>query len=226
MKYTLEYPSELPDAVDDVVSGGRLIAGVGAGYLRSEFSALGVDFDRRAELLDEALGALRSIWTDPETPVRGRGFEAVGPVWLQPPAQRPHPPIWIGGNSKVALRRVVDYGSGWMPLIAPAGMASVIRTAAIQDAEQFGAALDELRARLADAGRDPMSVDVQVVCPHTDIDDEASLRHALDVLDELASYGATWAVVHVDGSSPRAALDFITFFGEAVVRTSRRAGPA
>ncbi|WP_337590210.1 hypothetical protein [Mycobacterium kyorinense] len=82
----------------------------------------------------------------------------------------------------------------------------MIRTAAIEDAAQFGVVLDELRGRLADAGRDPMSVDVQVVCPHIDLDDDASLRHALEVLDELA------------GSSPRAALDFITFFGEAVER--------
>lgn len=201
----------------DVVSGGRLIAGVGAGYLRSEFSALGVDFDRRAELLDEALRALRSIWTDPETPLSGGGFDAVGPVWLQPPAQRPHPPIWIGGNGKAALRRVVEHGSGWMPLITSAEMASVIRTAAIEDAAQFGVVLDELRGRLADAGRDPMSVDVQVVCPHIDVDDDASLQHALEVLDELAGYGANWTVVHVDGSSPQAALDFITFFGEAVI---------
>lgn len=201
----------------DVISGGRLIAGVGAGYLRSEFSALGVAFDRRAGLLDEALQALRSIWTDPETPVSGEDFDAVGPVWAQATVQRPHPPIWIGGNGTAALRRVVEYGSGWMPLIAPTAMASVIRTAAIEDAAQFGAVLDRLRTRLADAGRDPMSVDVQVVCPHIDFADDASLRQARDVLDELAGYGANWAVVHVDGASPHAALDFIRAFGDAVV---------
>jgi probable F420-dependent oxidoreductase len=201
----------------DLLSGGRLIAGVGAGYLHSEFSAVGADFDRRAALLDEALIALRSIWTEPETPVSGKGFAAPGPVCVLPPAQRPHPPIWIGGNGKAALRRVVEHGSGWMPVIAPAGMAAVIRTAAIEDVGQFGVVLAELRGRLADAGRDPEEIDVQVVSPHIDLDDDASLRRALDVLDELADYGANWAVVHVNGSSPQAALDFVRAFGETVI---------
>ena len=124
----------------DILSAGRLIAGVGAGYLRSEFAALGVDVNDRAQLLDEALAALRSIWTDPETPVSGKGFTATSPMWLQPPVQRPHPPIWIGGNTAAAIRRVVQYGSGWMPIIAPAGMASAIGTAAVENADQFGAA--------------------------------------------------------------------------------------
>lgn len=200
----------------DVISGGRLIAGVGAGYLRSEFSAVGVDIGRRAELLDEGLTALRSIWTEPETPFAGADFAAVGRVHLQHPAQRPHPPIWIGGNGAAAIRRVVEHGDGWMPIIAAAGMASTMRTAAIENTEQFGAAVARLRNRLTGAGRDPSTVDIQVVCPHTDLDDAASLRRALDTLAELSEHGATWAVVHVDGSSPQAALDYIKAFGEAM----------
>lgn len=201
----------------DILSGGRLIAGVGAGYLRSEFSALGVDAGRRAELFDEALAALRMIWTDPEKPLRGADFEAVGPLWLQRPVQRPHPPIWIGGNGAAALRRVVEHGNGWMPIIAPAGMASVIGTAAIEDAGQFGAGVRRLRDGLARAGRDPLCVDIQIVCPFVDLDDGASIEAARAVLDELAGYGANWAVVHTDGSSPRAAVDYITAFGETVI---------
>ncbi|MED5811990.1 LLM class F420-dependent oxidoreductase [Mycolicibacterium sp. 050232] len=200
----------------DLVSGGRLIAGVGAGYLRSEFSAVGVDLERRAELLDESLTALRSIWTDPGTPFAGRDFGAVGPVWLQHPAQRPHPPIWIGGNGAAAIRRVVDHGDGWMPIIATTGMAATMRTAAIENADQFGAAVRRLHHRLAAAGRDPRSVDIQVVCPPVDLDDHASIGHAREVLAELAGHGATWAVIHVDGRSPQAAVDYIKAFGEAM----------
>lgn len=200
----------------DLISGGRVIAGVGAGYLRSEFSAVGVDIDRRAELLDEALAALHSIWADPETPFSGQDFGAVGPVALQRTAQQPHPPLWIGGNGAAAIRRVVEHGNGWMPIIAAAGMASTMRTTAIENADQFGTAVQRLRERLADAGRDPSSVDIQVVCPHIDLEDEASLRHAREVLAELAGHGATWAVVHVDGSGPDAALDYIKAFGEAM----------
>jgi probable F420-dependent oxidoreductase len=201
----------------DILSGGRLIAGVGAGYLRSEFTALGVDVDDRAQLLDEALAALTSIWTDPETPVSGKGFTATSPMWLQPPVQRPHPPIWIGGNTAASVRRVVQYGSGWMPLIAPAGMASVIGTAALENADQFGALLCRLRDALADAGRDPESVDVQVICPWIDLDDDSSLRQAQDVLGELAGHGANWAVAHVEAPTPAEAADYIDAFGEAVI---------
>ncbi|KDE99122.1 F420-dependent oxidoreductase [Mycolicibacterium aromaticivorans JS19b1 = JCM 16368] len=201
----------------DILSGGRLIAGVGAGYLRSEFSALGVEVDDRAELLDEALAALRAIWTDPETPVSGRGFTATGPMWLQPPVQRPHPPIWIGGNTAAAARRVVEHGSGWMPLIAPSGMASAIGTAALEDTAAFGARLGRLRQALADAGRDPETLDVQVICPWIDLDDDSSLRRAQDTLGELAGYGANWAVARVEAPTPAAALDYIDAFGEVVI---------
>ena len=201
----------------DLVSGGRLIAGVGAGYLRSEFAAVGVAMDRRAELLDEALGTLRSIWTEPETPVTGTDFGAVGPVWGQRPIQRPHPPIWIGGNGAAAIRRVVEHGDGWMPIIAPPGMAATMRTATIENTEQFGTAAGRLRDRLSEVGRDPWSVDIQVVCPHTDLDDAAAVRHARERLAELAEHGATWAVVHVDGASPQSALDYMRAFGELVI---------
>ena len=201
----------------DLVSGGRLIAGVGAGYLRSEFAAVGVAMDRRAELLDEALAALQSIWFDPETPVSGADFEAVGPIWGQRPVQSPHPPIWIGGNGAAAIRRVVEHGDGWMPIIAPPGMAASMRTATIENAEQFGAAVQRLHHRLDDAGRDPSSVDIQVVCPYVDLEDDASLRRARDVLAELAGYGATWALVHVDSSSPQAALDGIKKLGATLI---------
>ena len=201
----------------DILSGGRLIAGVGAGYLRSEFAALGVDVEDRARLLDEALAGVRSIWTDPETPFSGEGFTAVSPMWLQPPVQRPHPPIWIGGNSTAALRRVVQYGNGWMPLIAPAGLAATIGTATLEDAGQFGTRLARLRDAMADAGRDPQALDVQVICPWIDLDDNASVRQATEILSELAAYGANWAVAHVDPAGPRAACDYIAAFGEAVI---------
>lgn len=201
----------------DILSAGRLIAGVGAGYLRSEFAALGVDVDDRARLLDEALTALRSIWTEPEKPFSGQGFAATGPMWLQPTVQRPHPPIWIGGNTAASLRRVVEHGSGWMPLIAPAGMASVIGTAALEDARQFGTRLGRLRDALADAGRDPQTLDVQVICPCIDLDDASSLQRAADVLGELAEYGANWAVAQVGKTDPGAAIEYIDAFGEVVI---------
>lgn len=205
----------------DLVSGGRLIAGVGAGYLRSEFAAVGVDFDRRADLLDEALAALWSIWMDPEIPVSGSDFGAVGELWLQRPTQRPHPPLWIGGNGRAAMRRVVEYGTGWMPVISTPEYAASMRTVAISDARQFGAAVDRLRGQLDAAGRDPDNLEIQILCPQVDLDDQSAVRRTRDMLDELAGYGATWAVVHVDGSSLQAALDYIEAFGDTIIAQPR-----
>ncbi|MGW5072785.1 TIGR03619 family F420-dependent LLM class oxidoreductase [Rhodococcus sp. NPDC004095] len=201
----------------DIVSGGRLIAGVGAGYLRSEFSAVGVDFDRRAELFDEALAALNAIWTDPQTPVSGKGFAATGALWLQAAHQQPRPPIWIGGNSDAALRRVVEFGNGWMPLITDRAMAAAIRTPAIENADRFSERLGRLRSALEAAGRDPETIDVQVVCPPVDFGDADSVRAARDFLRDMSERGATWAVIHADGSTPRAALDFVETFGRRFV---------
>ncbi|MFC8530031.1 TIGR03619 family F420-dependent LLM class oxidoreductase [Nocardia sp. NPDC057227] len=198
----------------DIVSGGRLIAGVGAGYLRAEFAALGVDHERRAALFDEALGALRSIWTDPASPVSGTGFGAPGETWSQRPVQLPYPPIWIGGNGAAARRRVVVHGDGWMPIIAAARMAAAMRTTALETPEQFGTAVDRLRRDLERAGRDPESVTIQVVCPHFRFDDSASVAEARAVLADLGKRGATSAVVHADGSSPAATAAFLDRFGE------------
>ncbi|CAM2801111.1 TIGR03619 family F420-dependent LLM class oxidoreductase [Skermania piniformis] len=199
----------------DIVSGGRLIAGVGAGYLRSEFAALGVDHERRAALFDEALAALQAIWIEPAAPVSGVGFAAPGRVWLRRPVQQPHPPIWIGGNGAAAIRRVTEYGAGWMPIIADTRLAATMRTAALESAEQFGAAVDRLRTRLEAAGRDPSAVEIQVVCPHFAFADTGSVRTARAILADLANRGATTALIHADAANPAATAAFLDRFGEA-----------
>jgi probable F420-dependent oxidoreductase len=202
----------------DILSGGRLIAGIGAGYLRSEFSALGVDFDQRAALLDGGLDALVRIWTRPDEPVAGDDFAATAPLWLSPPLQRPHPPIWIGGNSKAALRRVVQFGQGWSPVIAPPSMASAVRTAVIDSHEEFGRAVQDLSRQLLAVGRDPATVDIQVDVPVVDFGATDALGQAIERIDEFARLGATWAIVHVDASSVNIAADYISAFSDGVIR--------
>jgi probable F420-dependent oxidoreductase len=203
----------------DLVSNGRLIAAVGAGYLRSEFSALGASFDDRAALLDGGLDALVRIWTEPETPCVGDDFAGIGEMWLQRPIQRPHPPIWIGGNSAAARRRVVRHGQGWCPVIAPKSMTSAIRTATIDDAAGFGRAVVQLRDELTTAGRDPDAVDIQVEVPVIDFEDDVAVRRAVEQLAELESLGATWAIVHVDAASVDAATEYLTAFTETVAKS-------
>lgn len=202
----------------DLLSGGRLTVGVGAGYLRSEFAALGVDFDGRARLFDEQLSSLRSIWTDPVTPVVGAGFGATGPMRLLGPVQRPHPPLWIGGNSRAAIRRTVAVGEGWCPVVAPDLMTTSIRTASIPDVDVLATRIRGLHAALEEAGRDPSTIAVQVEAPVVDLDDRRSIDRAGEMIATMADAGVTHLVVHGDGTSVPASLDHIARFGAEFIR--------
>jgi probable F420-dependent oxidoreductase len=102
----------------DHLSGGRLILGVGTGHLRAEFSALGLDHDRRGDVTDACLAELERIWA---------GDSDL--VVLPGPAQTPRPRIWIGGNSARSLRRAHEHGDGWVPwLIEPERMRQLLET--------------------------------------------------------------------------------------------------
>ena len=97
----------------DVLSGGRLIFGVGVGYLEPEFRALGIPFEHRGPVTDDYLAALRVIWSEARPAYRGR-FVSFDGVQAHPqPAQRPGPPIVVGGHTAAAFRRAVEQGHGW-----------------------------------------------------------------------------------------------------------------
>ena len=98
----------------DTLSGGRVILGMGAGHVEQEFDALGLPFGERGELLDHAVEGVKDAWRAEFT---GTGDDAVG---MRPrPVQQPRPPIWIGGSSRPALRRVAERGDGWIPQGTP-----------------------------------------------------------------------------------------------------------
>jgi probable F420-dependent oxidoreductase len=97
----------------DVVSKGRLIFGLGAGYLEPEFRALGAPFEDRGAVTDEAIEAIKALWTMEKPAYKGRFFSFSG-IDAQPrPVQKPHPPIVVGGMSRLALLRAARYGNGW-----------------------------------------------------------------------------------------------------------------
>lgn len=100
----------------DRLSGGRAILGVGIGHAADEFAALGVPHHRRGAWSDEAIEAVRALWSGGgEVTYHGKhiDFENVSAIAA---SQRPHPPIWVGGNSDGAIRRAVRFGSGWHPI--------------------------------------------------------------------------------------------------------------
>lgn len=118
----------------DVLSGGRLIVGVGVGYVEAEFQAVGVPFEERGPRTDEYLGAIRTLWAAPQPLFAGQ-FVAFSEIQAHPqPLQQPHPPIVIGGSSAAAYRRAVQQGHGWygfgLDLAETAQAVADLRTAA------------------------------------------------------------------------------------------------
>lgn len=100
----------------DRLSGGRLILGIGLGWARQEFDALGIPFERRGALADDYLAAMKAFWTNDVASYEGR-FVSFRDVHTAPrPVRQPHPPIWVAGKSEAAFRRAVRFGDGWHPL--------------------------------------------------------------------------------------------------------------
>jgi probable F420-dependent oxidoreductase len=142
----------------DVLSGGRTIIGIGAGYLEGEFRALGVDPARRNELTDESIRAMTAAWAGEQMRYDGEGFTAAGNLMLPRPVQTPRPPLWIGGNSRRAMRRVAELADGWIPMpttgMSESAVTSRLKTASIKSTAVLADRITELRQMFADAGRD------------------------------------------------------------------------
>jgi probable F420-dependent oxidoreductase len=147
----------------DYLSGGRVDFGVGIGWLAEEFAALGMDFATRARRCVEYIGAMRALWSDAEAPFHGPTLEWPTLHFNPKPVQKPHPPIYFGGESDAALTRVAQLGNGWYGFdLEPDGVR---------------ARLDVLDRKLAEAGRSRADIDV-FVCPN---------RHAINH-DTVAAY--------------------------------------
>ena len=203
----------------DVLSGGRFTLAVGAGYLKGEFAALGVDHAERNELFDEALAVLKAIWTGDDVSIEGRHFSARGITSHPRPTSDPHPPIWIGGNSGQARQRVADFGDGWAPFPAPAVLAKTARTIALDSPERLAELIDDLRARLDRAGRDPASVDISFGNPAggNPATDAFDADAHLEGLAALAALGVTWVQVGLPGDSLAHITETLDRYGQQVI---------
>lgn len=209
----------------DALSGGRFTLAVAAGYLKGEYRALGVDFDERNALFDEAIQVLRGIWTTDDYAHEGMHFTAYGQTANPKPAALP--PIWIGGNSKLARRRVAEYGHGWRPFPAPPGVATTAKTPPLESVDDLARMLDHLWQVVDEAGRDRADIDVSYGTGagghlgRDDFDPDARL----EALDELARLGVTWADVHIPGDSIDHAIEAMEQFGETVIRPAAVSAP-
>lgn len=139
-------------ATIDVLSRGRMILGVGAGWMKEEFEALGAPpFEERGRVTDEYLQAFKSLWTEDNPRFDGKHVRFSNISFLPKPVQQPHPPIWVGGESPAALRRVVRYGDVWFPI-------GNNPRHPLDTVKRFAAGLEELGRVAEQNGRDPHSV--------------------------------------------------------------------
>jgi probable F420-dependent oxidoreductase len=102
-------------ATADVLSGGRVIFGAAVGWMEGEFQALNAPFANRGQVSNEYLRLLKELWANPTPTFQGQRFQFSDVTFSPMPVQQPHPPIWIGGRSRGAIRRAVRYGDFWHP---------------------------------------------------------------------------------------------------------------
>ncbi|ORV86595.1 TIGR03619 family F420-dependent LLM class oxidoreductase [Mycolicibacterium iranicum] len=177
-----------------VLSDGRLIIGTAAGYLKPEFRSLGVDFDNRGALLDEALDVLAQALSGEDVAYTGSTFQARG-VRLRP-IPEVLPPIWIGGNSKRAVRRAVSRGQGWAPFNT-FGYATASRTAEISTLDELEAAIAWARSYASEIGRiEPLDI---CFSAGNMLHDSKSTDERHAVIERLISAGVTWLPIAPEG---------------------------
>ena len=199
-------------ATVDKLSGGRLILGLGAGYQKSEFYALGIDFEERNALFDEALDALPLHWSGEPFSFEGRHFNARGVIARPRPVQNPIP-IWIGGNSRLSRRRAATKAQGWMPMMGGPQLVATARTVAIESLAQLTEMIKEVKDAAVAAGRDgrldflSSYPGISGISPADDAD-----RHRAAIA-EIEAAGVTHMIMSVDSRAPGQTLEFIEAFG-------------
>ena len=151
----------------DVLTDGRMICGVGVGWLEKEFDTLGVPYAERGPMSDEFLEIFKTLWTQAHPEFHGNYYDIEGIQFYPKPVQQPHIPIWVGGHSRPALRRVARYGDCWHTTR--------------QTPDFVAQNLPYLREQAERAGRDPASISISLKrsLHFTDLDaaeEEASVR--------------------------------------------------
>lgn len=173
----------------DVFSGGRVTLSVGAGYLKGEYRALNADFDNRNDVMDEYILAMKAAWTNDEFTFKGSNYEALGNRILPRPIQTPHPPIYIGGNAKRAIRRAVEFADGWNPFFTPAAISSTSRTTAMSTVEDLKQGVAYMRQHCETFGREtPPEI---ILASINQIGEILSPQQMLDRMGEYAELGVT-----------------------------------
>ena len=192
----------------DVLSGGRVILGAGTGWMPEEFAALQASYADRGRVTDEYLDIFKELCTAEKPTFDGQHYQISNLGFYPKPIQKPHPPIWVGGYSKAALRRAARVGDGWHPSnIDPATLADKVKV---------------LHGLCTEAGRDPASLDISTRVNNVAFGDSGDTvgrpaplsGTAQDIIDNIRRYedaGVSHIVLGIRGREP-----------EEMIRTIRR----
>lgn len=179
-------------ATVDRLSGGRVILGIGSGWMKEEFDALGIDFHHRGAMTDEAIQALRALWRDGTSSFAGKHFK-FGPLYSCPKPVRNDVPIHVGGHSTAAARRAGRYGDGFFPTV--------------MNPEKLKELFAIVRAEAKKAGRDPDKIEFSCMTRSVDAGN----------LKALADLGVSRVVVNPPGTKPDALSRGLEKFQQEVI---------
>ncbi len=213
-------------ATVDVLSEGRVTVGCGAGWMREEFDAIGTPpFKDRGRVTDEYLNVFKVLWTQGEPNFAGEYANFKNITFLPKPVQKPHPPLWIGGEGGVAMRRVAALGDGWYPI-------GNNPRQPLDVPDRYAAAVEKLRRYVESQGRDMAEIDLaygvnwysgygdSTAVPSSEGGRRAFTGDKDEIADDIAKYhelGLRCLVLNFEGSSVSETLERMEHFMSDIV---------
>ncbi len=214
-------------ATIDVLSNGRLLLGVGAGWMEEEFKLLSAPFADRGRATDEYLEAFKELWTKERPTYNGKHVAFDNLIFSPKPIQKPNPPVWVGGESPAALRRTVKHGNAWFP-----GNNNQIKP--LDTPARLKAGIAELHKLAETAKRDPKSIGIALIAQapygwsaETVQDGSArrmftgSSNEMADDAVALAKVGVTEVALRLGGATLAESLERIDRFGAEVIAKAK-----
>ena len=207
----------------DLLSKGRLIVGVGAGWMREEFEALGAPpYEDRAKVAEEYIRFFKSVWTEEPPSFHGKYFGLKSKVkFLPKPVQKPHPPIWVGGESPGAMRRAASLGDAWFPIGSNPRYP-------LKTLGQLSAATRRLKRYTTEAGRKKGEVGLSFVAPFKgqgkgsrNSESELFVGDTQKIISDVKAcekLGFSYVKLDLSGAALEQTLENMSVFSEKVLR--------
>ena len=178
----------------DLISNGRFIFGIGAGWCKEETEIMGGNFERRWSQTRESILAMKELWTQVESEFHGEFYDFPAVYSFPRPVQRPHPPVMLGGNARNVFKRIIEYGNGWMPTTSTV--------------EEIGSGRTTLTELADQAGVDPTEFEISAF--HQPADPK--------LIEDLAANGADRVILELKTASEDEALTQLNGFANKLLR--------